>query len=514
MAKYFMGIDGGTGSVRVAVFDEKGQNKGYCVVDYPTNFPKSGWAEQSDTDWWAALTQAIPGALAKSGIAAEDIAAIACDATTCTVCFLDENDQPLRPAILWMDVRAAEQAKRIDATGHDVTKFYSAGMAAESLVSKCMWVKENQPEIWAKTASVIEYLDWINFKLTGDKHTSLSLAAFRWLFDDLNGGFQQDFYESIGLEDLVGKFPGKLLRTGEQYGVVCAEAAAALGLKEGTPVIEGTLDAAACMVGVGVVKAGGMALIGGTSSCLFGLSATEFHVPGVNGTYPSCVTVGTSLVEGGQSSSGGILQWFRNNLIHKNWWDEAEARGCHIYDIVNEKVAEVPLGSEGLIMLDYFQGNRAPYSDPNARGMFWGLSMVHNTAFMARAIMEGVAYGCTHCLKTMDNAGYKVDRICACGGMAQSDVWMQIHADVSGVEIVTTKETQSAGCLGDAMICAVALGVYKDLEEAAENMVALDKVYAPDPQRHADYQFYLERYIDTWPIMRDLIHKTVDHIRK
>ncbi len=514
MSKYFMGIDMGTGSVRAAIFDEHGTNMAYDVQSYDSIFPKSGWAEQDDKGWWDAIKAAVPNCIKKSGVDPDDILGVACDGTSSTTILLDKDGNTVRTPILWCDVRSAKEAESITelAKDCDAIKFYKSGVPAESLIPKCMWVKKHEPENWEKTVTIFELTSWIHWKLSGRKTTNMSVAAFRWLYDDKNGGYPKDLYEAIGLSDIIDKFPKDVLKTGTPIGPVDPAIAKELGLSEKTIVVEGTLDAVACMCGVGSVKAGGMALIGGTSSCLFGLTETDFHEPGVNGTYPNLLYDGTSLVEGGQACTGGILTWFRNNLIPGSWTEEAEKRGMNIYDYITEKAKTVPIGCNGLVMIDYFQGNRAPYSDSNARGIFWGLSLSSTTEYIARAVYEGVAYGANHCILAMKDAGYQVKEIFACGGLAESDFWMQMHADIIGIPMYTTKESQSAGCLGNSMIVAVGCGVYKDLQEAASKMVQIDKEFLPNMENHKEYKFYMDRYIDTWPLMKDLIHKTVDHV--
>lgn len=511
---YFMGIDGGTGSVRVTIFDKDGTNLGSKVSEYNTYYPRSGWAEQDPDEWWTALKEAVPGAVQAAGVNPKDIKAIACDGTTSTVVLLDKDKKVVRPAILWMDVRSAEQARRIFDTKHRMIKLYMAGVPAESLVPKCLWIKENEPKNWEKADIVFEYTNWLNWKLTGNINANISVAALRWFYDEPLGGYQKDFYETIGLGDIMDKFPGKVLHLGEVQGTVTKEAAEILGLAEGTVVGEGALDACAAMVGINVVEPGGMAMIGGSSTPLFGLSPIEIHNEGINGAYPNCLLPGTCLVEGGQVSTGSIKTWFKNNFLPKEWEEEAKQRGVSVYTVIDEKAAEISPGSEGLILLDYFQGNRTPYADSLARGVVWGLSLLHGPAHLARAINEGVAYGAEHCFRAMADAGYKINKIVACGGIVQSPVWMQIHADVCGQPIYTTKEVQAEACLGDAIIAAATVGTYGSIQEAAANMVKLDKVYEPNMQRHEEYKFFVQKYIDTWPQLRELVHDTVRHINK
>lgn len=513
MSKYLMGIDAGTGSVRVALFDLQGRNRAYDIQEYGTTYPNNGWAEQDDQEWLMALGEAIPTCIRKAGVAPEEIVAITCDATTNTLVYLDENDHSVRKPILWMDVRAAGEAAEIDEIRdqYDATKFYKPSFRADTMIPKNMWVKKNEPENWQKTKTMFEFEDWLNWILTDKKTLSMSVAAFRWNYDDKNGGFPVDLLSAVGLDDVLEKVPEEILKVGDIVGHVSEKAAKAFGLSTDTVVVEGTADCNACMFGVGGVLPNGMTLIGGTSTCLLGLSKEDFHVDGVNGTYPDCMYDGTSLLEGGQTAAGAILTWFKNNLVPGSWLEEAVSRDMNIYDYITEKAKESPIGSGGVVMMDYFQGNRAPYSDSKARGMFWGLSIGTSTSDMARAVYEGVAYGANHCIVSMNEAGYDVNEIYACGGIATSDFWMQMHADIIGVPMHTTVENQSAGCLGDAIIAGVGAGLFDSFEEAAKTMVRIDKTYRPNMENHKEYQFYMERYMETWPQMREIVHKTVDH---
>lgn len=514
MSEYLMGIDAGTGSVRATLYDVRGQNRGSHVADYSTKYPHNGWAEQDDNEWLEALKEAIPGSIRKAGIQPHEVKALSFDATTNTLVFLDENEESVRPPILWMDVRAAGEASEIDDIRdqfEEETKFYKPGFRADTMIPKTMWYKRHEPENYEKTETIMEFQDWLNLQLTGKKTLSHSIATFRWNYDDNNGGLPTKLFDAVGLDDVVEKIPTEVLRVGEVVGNVTAEAAEIFGLSTGTVVVEGTADCNAGMFGVGVTKPGGLAMIGGTSTVLLGLSEHDFHLDGVNGTYPNAMYEGTSLLEGGQTAAGSILTWFRNNLMPGSWAQEAYNKNIDIFDLITEKAKTVEPGAGGVVMMDYFQGNRAPYADSKARGMFWGLSIGTSTEQVARAIYEGVAYGANHCIISMENAGYEIKAIQASGGMAQSDFWMQLHSDVTGKPIYTTVENQGAGTLGSALIAAVGIGLYDDFTHAADNMVRVDKAFYPNQEAHEVYKFYMERYMETWPQMRDTVHKTVEH---
>jgi ribulose kinase len=391
MAKYLMGIDAGTGSVRVAIFDLKGRNRAYDIQEYPTTYPQNGWAEQDDEKWLVALGEAIPNAISKAQVDPEDIVAITCDATTNTLVYLGEDDRSVRKPILWMDVRAAGEAAEIDEIRdqYDATKFYKPSFRADTMIPKNMWVKRHEPENWAKTKTMFEFEDWLNWILTGKKTLSMSVAAFRWNYDDKNGGIPVDLLNAVGLDDVLDKVPKTILKVGEPVGHHLKKRPRPSACPKNH---RHRRDRRLQRLHVRCRRGppNGMTLIGGTSSCLLGLSEEEFHVDGVNGTYPNCMYDGTSLLEGGQTAAGAILTWFKNNLVPGSWVEEAMNRDMNIYDLITEKAKKVPIGSGGVVMMDYFQGNRAPYSDSKARGMFWGLSIGTDTAAISPALyMKG-----------------------------------------------------------------------------------------------------------------------------
>ena len=313
------------------------------------------------------------------------------------------------------------------------------------------------------------------------------------------------------MADVAEKLPKKQLSLGQKVGCVTKEAAKRFGLCEGLPVYAGTADCNAGMLGTGCVRPGLLSLIGGTSTVLLGLTETPFHVDGVNGTYPDCLLPGLGLAEGGQTTSGAILTWFKNTLLPADWEKEAAVRNLNIYDLITEKAAAAPLGAGGVLMLDYFQGNRAPYADSKARGLFMGLSLGTDAACLARAIYEGVAFGACHCVQAMQQAGLKIDEILACGGICQSPFWLQLHADVIGLPITTVELAQSCPPLGDALIAAVASGVYPDYASAADAMIRRGQTYLPDAAAHGKYRFYMERYKELWPKVRETTHLLVEH---
>ena len=508
---YVMGIDFGTESVRVGIFTADGVPVIFRSQSYKLSHPRPGWAEQSPDEWWEALGRAVHQALEDSQVPPDGIVGIGTDTTSCTVLALDEQFRPLMPAILWMDLRAAEQSKRIAACGHPALKYNGYGaVSAEWFPCKALWLKENRPEIYNRATYLCECEDWLTYRLTGRYVANIDTAALRCYHDRNVGGWQADFFALIGLGDMLDKMPKEVLDMGVLVGGLTPEAAEHLGLPAGIPVAEGGADALVAQVGLNVVAPGKMAFITGSSHLMLGQSATELHAKGMWGSYTDAVIPGQYTVEAGQASSGSIMKWFKDHFCGA-WAREAEAAGGSVYDILNEEVAKIPPGSEGLIVLDHWQGNRSPYTDPESRGVMWGFSLRHTPAHVARAIMEGVAYGSEQNLGLFRENGYAVEEIVICGGVVNSPVWMQIHADVSNVPIVLTKVPEAA-TLGSAMLGAVAGGIYPSIAAAAASMVQITGRVEPDREAHEMYRFYFDSYRKTYPAMKDLLHGMVRHV--
>ena len=255
-SKYFLGIDGGTESIRAGIFDANGRALGFEASPYQTSFPHASWAEQNPEEWWQALRIAIPAVIAKTRIKTSEIAAMAIDTTCCTVVALDKNKKPLRPALLWMDVRASEQAAEIMKSKNSALQVNNAGkgpLSAEWFLPKVMWIKNNQPKIYEQADTFCEYQDYLNYRLTGRMVVSINNASIRWHYNKNTGGFSQDLLNDIGLREVKDKLPKDVLPLAEIVSGLSKQAAAELGLPEGLPVAQGGADAFIGMIGLNVV---------------------------------------------------------------------------------------------------------------------------------------------------------------------------------------------------------------------------------------------------------------------
>ena len=507
---YFLGIDVGTGGVRAGIFDREGTAVVFHGVEHGTRFPRSGWAEQDPAEWWTCLVGAVRGAVEKSGVSPEEIAGISSDATTCTVVAMDGQNRVMRPALLWMDVRASEQARKVQETGDPALKYNGYGaVSAEWMPSKALWLKEKEPETYNNAARICDCADWVTFRLTGEWTASINTASFRAYYDRDAGGWPESLYGSLGIGDVLEKFPPRVLDMGVAVGGLTKEAAEEMGLPEGIPVAQGGGDAFVGALGLGMAQPGKLALITGSSHVIVGQAAEPHFGQGFFGSFTDGIVPGQYSVEGGQVSTGSIVAWFKNQFA-SDAAAEAKKRGVDTYEVLNEMAEGVPIGSDGLIVLDYFQGNRTQYTDPLARGMIWGLSLGHTPGHVFRAILEGICYGTEHIFRTMREHGFQPGEAVVAGGPTKSELWMQMHADVSNIPVSFTRESEGP-VLGSAMLAAVGAGVYPSIQEASENMVHTERTIEPDAGRHEEYKFYVDRYVETYPQMRELMHDMSRH---
>jgi ribulokinase len=497
VGRYVIGIDGGTESIRVGIFDLDGHPRAFAAARYETRFPAPGWAEQDPRDWWRALGEAVRNALAESRVAPSDIAALAVDTTCCSVVLLDRNGDPVRPALIWMDVRAAEEARRLVETKDPALAVNAGGagpVSAEWMLPKALWLLRHEPENFALATTVCEYQDYLNLHLTGRRVASINNAAIRWHYRADAGGWPFSLIDALDLGALRDKWPGEIARLGDVIGGLTTRAASHLGLPVGLPVAQGGADAFIAMIGLGAIRPGKMAFITGSSHLHLGLTAAPFHGRGIWGTYADAVLPGTHVVEGGQTSTGSVVAWLKRLL----------GEGVS-YDQLNAEAAAIAPGSDGLVVQDHFQGNRTPHTDPRSRGAIVGLSLNHTRGHIFRAVIEGIAFGSELILETMRANGYRPDEIVIAGGATRSDLWLQIHADISDVPLTLTR-VPDAPALGSAILAAVAAGAYASIEEAAGRMVAVTRRIEPSKQGRDAYRGAYEAYKRAYGSLAQITH--------
>ena len=512
MAEYLLGIDGGTECVKSGIYDLKGNTIGISSSYYNTYHLHPGWADQKIEEWDECLIKSIKETIKISGIDPKDIIGVGHDATCCTVIFMDENNQPVRDAIIWMDVRASDEARFIESIEDPARKYNGySNISPEWFPCKNLWVKKNQPEIYKKAKTIANYTDWMTFRLTGKWTMGISETTIRAYYDNRNGGWQKDFYKKIGIEDLFEKLPPEVYRLGEHIGGITKEVSQETGIAQGTPVAQGAVDATAASIGANGFGSGKVFMAAGSSTWIQINVDREFHARGLFGSYPDLVEDNFTL-EGGQVSTGSVLKWFKSQFISKEIEEEAEKRNLSIYDYMNTLAEKLPLGSEGLIIVEHWQGNRTPFTDPNSRGIIRGLSLKHTPAHVYRAIMEAVAYGTEASLRIVKENNMDIFEVIAVGGHTNSQLWTHIYSDVTGLPIRKTTNPEATS-LGAAILAAVATGKYKSVTEAANNMVQFGEEVKPNMEKHKEYKFFVDQYIKTYKALKDDIRKTNEHIK-
>jgi len=490
-----LGIDGGTEAVRAALFTIDGELVGFGRSPHPTRHEHPGWAEQNPTDWWAALAIAVRQVMTEHEVRPGQIVGISYGCTSSTVVFCDPAGVPTRSALIWMDVRSAPQATAIASTGHPALKYSGNTTAsAEWLPCKAVWVRQNDPDTYARSGVVCEYTDWLGFRLTGHWAASVNTAAIRSYYDRNTGGWPESLYAQIGVGDLTHKLPSTVLDMGTCLGGLSAEAASDLGLRAGTPVGVGGADAFVAMVGMNAIRPGSVALITGSSHLHLLQSTTASFGGGLFGAYTDAVLPGQFTVEGGQPSSGSVLRWFRDLAGAGHRWD---------YGQLEVEARNLPPGSDGVHVLEHWQGSRTPHVDSGSRGAIWGLTLAHGAPHIYRAIIEAVCFGTEFIFEAFESNGHRIETVTACGGALNSELWMQAHADVSNRRIAVPRVGES-GTLGAAILAAVAAGVYADVVSAAGAMTAIQRHIEPRAEMHAAYLPHLDRYRRSYAALRDL----------
>ena len=485
-----LGIDGGTESLRACCFDARtGHVVGApCAVPYPTRHPTAGWAEQDPADWWRACVAAVRGAVASvpNHDIGNTIVALAIDTTCCSVVALDDRMEPLRPSLLWMDQRSAPQTRRLLelARGDSALLVNQNGhgpVSAEWLIPKALWLKENEPLIWEKASTICEYQDYMNFQLTGILCASTCNAVTRWHWDGSSDPPRQplSLYDKLGLNDLARKLPQQCIPMGQRIGALTPAAAAQLGLPADLPVIQGGPDAFVGMIGLGCIQPGQLCLITGSSHLHCVVTAQPTTARGIWGAYANVPLPGIHFAEGGQSSTGSILRWAKSLFGS----DESSALN---YKVLDQEAEAIPPGADGLVALETFQGSRTPVTDPLARGALIGLTLSHRRGHIWRALMEAVCYGTRACTEGLAAAGHACDEIILAGGVTRSDIWLQMHADISG-KVVTVCENSDAPLLGCAILASAGVGLHPSVADAVAAMVRVQKKIAPSAAVSAKY---------------------------
>ena len=489
-----LGIDVSTTATKAVLVDDRGAIRGIGTSEYGFAAPQPTWSEQEPRLWWDGAVEAIRSVLASTGVDAADVAAVGLTGQMHGAVLLDAAGQVLRPAILWNDQRTAAECDAIRAalgperliaiTGNDALTGFTA--------PKLVWVRDHEPDIWSRVAHVLLPKDYLRLRLTGEYAMDKADGAGTLLFDLAARDWSPEVLDALRID---ARWMPPTHEGPEVTGSVSAEAAAATGLRAGTPVVAGGGDQAANAVGVGAVAPGTVALSLGTSGVVFAPTEAPLFDP-AGQVHAFCHAVpGRWHLMTVMLSAAGSLRWFRDTV----------APGVAFGDLV-ASAAEVPAGSSGLWFLPYLSGERSPHADPLARGAFVGLSLGHDRRHLTRAVLEGVAFGLRDGLDQMIAAGMPApDQVRASGGGTASPLWRQILADVLRAEIATVSTTEGAA-YGAGVLAAAGAGWFASVEAAGDAWIRAVPVATPgaDADRYAEAHAL---YRDLYPALAPGFHR-------
>ena len=501
---HLLGIDIGTSGTKTLVCDHRGNVLATAVGEHTIQSPKPGWSEQDPREWWRATQAATKAVMKKAKVKSYHITGIGLSGQMHGSVFLSDgprNEEPLRPAILWNDQRTGKQCAEIEAKAGGRKKLI--GMVGNPALTgftapKILWVRENEPRVYAKTKHVLLPKDYIRLCMTGEYATEVGDASGTLLLDVKKRAWNTKVMSMLGIDAAL------MPRCYESHvvsGRLHKAGAAALGLKEGTPVVGGSGDQPAGAVGNGIVSAGLVSATLGTSGVVFAASEEPVYDP-QGRVHTMCSAVeGEWCVFGCMLSAGGSFQWLRNHLALAEL-ERAKKLKIDPYELLVQEAAGAPPGCEGLFFLPYLTGERCPHPDPDARGGWIGLTARHNRAAMIRSVMEGVTFGMTDALRIMEGMGIAVKTVRLSGGGARSLFWRQLQADIYGKPVALIN-SQEGPAYGVAILAGVGTGVWKSVPEACAAAIRETERLTPDKRLAKLYGPYHEQYGRLYGALKD-----------
>ncbi|MEO7841585.1 MAG: xylulokinase [Anaerolineales bacterium] len=492
---YFLGIDTSTTSSKALLIDENGEVIAVASSPHTLQTPRPLWSEQDPREWWEAVLASIRSVLEKAGFGAERIGAVGLTGQMHGLVLLDETGNVLRPAILWNDQRTQSQCEEIhQRIGKEKFIQITGNVALTGFTApKILWVKENEPDVYAKAKHVLLPKDYIRYKLTGVYAMDKADGAGTVLFDLKSRDWSAEVLSAL---DIPRAWMPQTFEGTEFTGRVTDEAASITGLKAGTPVAAGGGDQAAGAVGMGAVEAGVVALTVGTSGVVFATTPSALIEP-EGRLHAFCHALPNMWhFMGVMLSAAGSLQWYRDTLAPEMSFDE-----------LLQDAESVPAGSEGLQFLPYLSGERTPHPDPLARGAFIGLTLRHSRAHMTRAVLEGVSFGLKDSFTLIQNAGLgAITQVRASGGGTKSALWRQILASVLQAELVTVNTTEGAA-YGAALLAGVEAGAWTDVPSGCKAVIKITGTTQPNLQDVEPYRKAYSIYQNLYPVLKPSFDK-------
>lgn len=492
MEQLLLGIDIGTSSCKVAAFALDGTVAASATEDYPVYYPQPGWVEQNPDEWWDGICRAV-NAVLEQGVSSTDIGAVGIDGQSWSCIPVDQEGNVLHNTPIWMDTRADAICRRVKAEIGEEAIFRVSGNPFQPSYTtpKILWFRENLPDIYKNARYFLQSNSYIAYRLTGVFSQDLCQTYGLHVANVATGEYDRDLCGAMGID--LGKLP-PVSPCHAVIGRITASAAAATGLREGTPVVAGGLDAACGTLGAGVYREGQTQEQGGQAG---GMSICESHPYGDPALILSNhVVPGMWLLQGGTVGGGASLNWIAKEL---GGVEEIQAKesGKSKFALIDDLASKTPAGADGLVFLPYLMGERSPIWDPNAKGVFYGLTFHKTRGHFFRAVLEGAAFALRHNLECAENAGASVGEMYAMGGAANSALWMQIKADITGT-VIHVPASDTATTLGAAILAGVGIGAYGSFEEAVSRTIHVKKTYRPNESNRdiydRNYALYREIY--------------------
>ena len=496
-----LGLDIGTSGVKALLIDDTGTALASHTDEYPMDVPRPGWAEQDPERWWQATIAAIRAVLATSGVKGEEITGIGLSGQMHSSVFLDGDNEVIRPALLWCDGRTTPQRHWIteQAGGDEGMRGYVSNPPLEGFTApKVIWLRDEEPENFKKLNTLLLAKDFIRFKLTGEKLMEVSDAAGTALYDVVNRTWSDGLIDKL---DLPRDIFVPVRESVEECGRITLQVAELTGLKAGTVVAGGGADNTCGATGTGIVREGRVLSSLGTSGVVFAHTDTVMVDPQMR-AHTFCHSVPEKwYLMGVVLSAGGSLRWMRD-VLGDTERAEAERKGVDPYNVMSDLAATAEIGSNGLVFLPYFSGERTPHKDANARGAFIGLSLAHERKHIMRAVFEGITFAMKDCMSIMRELGLEISEIRATGGGAKNPFWRQMQADIYGAPVVTVSSTEGPA-FGAALMGGVAAGVFDNLADASDELVKVVSIQEPDPQKVSQYNTWYERFRGMYPALKN-----------
>ncbi len=497
---YVIGVDLGTSGTKTVLFDELGKVVASHTIEYPMYQPQNGYAEQEPADWREAAFATIRVCLDKSGVRAEDVKGIGLSGQMHGLVMLGAEGEVLRRSIIWCDQRTAAECEEItQRVGAERLIEITANPALTGFTaSKILWVRNHEPEIYAKCRHILLPKDYVRYCLTGEFATEVSDASGMQLLDIPSRQWSDEVLEKL---DIDKSLLAKVYESPEVTGTLTADAAAKCGLKAGTIVVGGAGDNAAAAVGTGVVRDGRAFTTIGTSGVVFA-HTSEITIDPKGRVHTFCCAVpGAWHVMGVTQGAGLSLKWFRDQFCDT---EKATARlmGVDEYYLMDKAALASPIGANKLLYLPYLMGERTPHLDPDARGVFFGLSGMHTKRDMLRAVMEGVTYSLRDCVEVCREMGVNVSDMMACGGGGTSPVWRQMLADLYNCPVKTV-DSKEGPALGVAILAMVGAGIYGSVPEACDAIIRTANVQEPVAENVPAYEKFYQMYRTIYPALKD-----------